>query len=89
MAERLRQFGCDPIAGMAALATDATLPAALRGRLFAELATYVAPRRRATDLTGAGGGPLGVETWLNPEALTDNELRTLIDLLEKVEGTPP
>jgi hypothetical protein len=82
--ERLRQLGCDPIAGMAKLAQDETVPAVLRARLFAELAHYIAPRAKAVDLTGADGRPLGDETGFNPDALTEQEHETLGDLLLKL-----
>ena len=83
VAERLRQLDCDPIAGMAKLAQDETVPAVLRARMFAELARYVAPRARATDLTGADGGPLDAEYQYSHGSLTDQELETLHDLLIK------
>ena len=56
VAKRLAELDCDPIAGMARLAMDDTLDPALRGRMFSELAQYVAPKRKAVehsdDLTG-------------------------------------
>ena len=81
--ERLREPGCDPIAGMAKLAQDETLPTVLRARIFAELAHYVAPRVKAADLTGADGIPLELMTDFNMEVLTDQELETLAYLLNK------
>jgi DNA-binding ferritin-like protein len=48
-AERLRQLGCDPIAGMAKLAQDETVPTVLLAPMFAELAHYVAPRAKTAD----------------------------------------
>lgn len=48
---RLEQLGCDPIEGMALLAMDLNNPPELRGRMYAELAQYVAPKRRALDLS--------------------------------------
>ena len=57
VAARLLQLECDPIAGMAKLAQDETVPPVLRARMFAELAHYVAPRARAVDLTGVDGSP--------------------------------
>lgn len=47
--ERLAALGCDPIEGMARLAMDLANDPALRGRMFAELAGYVAPKRKAVD----------------------------------------
>jgi hypothetical protein len=83
VAERLRQLNCDPIAGMVKLAQDETVPAVLRARMFAQLAAYVAPRAKAADLTGAEGRPLEFGAGLNMDALTDQELQTLYDLLIK------
>lgn len=83
MEERLRQLDCDPIAGMAKLAQDETVPAVLRARLFAELTRYIAPRAKAADLTGAEGKPLASKFEFNRDALTDQELQALHDLLIK------
>ena len=83
VAERLRQLDCDPIASMAQLARDDTVPIALRARMFAELATYTAPRRKAVELTGAGGAPVEVEITYNFDALSSEELSTLKTLLER------
>lgn len=48
--ERLRLLGCDPIEGMAQIAMDEANAPELRGRMYAELAQYVAPKRRALDV---------------------------------------
>jgi len=50
--ERLEAIGCDPIEGMAQLAMDSTNSPELRGRMFAELAQYVAPKRKAVEIEG-------------------------------------
>jgi hypothetical protein len=50
VSERLAALGCDPIEGMALLAMDANNPPELRGRMFAELAGYVAPKRKAVEI---------------------------------------
>lgn len=60
---KLKRLGCDPIAGMAAIALDVASPPELRARMFSELAQYIAPKRKATEITGAEGGPVQV-TWL-------------------------
>ena len=83
VADQLRQLGCDPIVGMANLARDETVPVVLRARLFAELAHYVAPPAKTVDVTGADGGPSEVGTRVNMDALKDQELQTLHDLLIK------
>ena len=46
---------------MALIAMDESNPPELRGRMYAELAMYIAPKRRATELTGADGAPIAVE----------------------------
>jgi hypothetical protein len=50
VAERLAVLGCDPIEGMARIAMDTSNAPELRGRMYAELAQYVAPKRKALDL---------------------------------------
>lgn len=64
VAKRLAELKCDPIAGMAALAMDPDTPAALRGRLYSELAQYVAPKRRAVEHKGEVAAR-SHEEWLN------------------------
>jgi hypothetical protein len=83
VAEQLRQLDCDPIAGMAKLAQDDAVPTVLRARMFAELATYVAPRRKAMELTGPNGGPIEVKRQLDFTKLSAEELETLVMLLGK------
>jgi len=53
--ERLEALGCDPIEGMARIAMDMTTPVEVRARMFAELAGYVAPKRKAVEHTGSSG----------------------------------
>ena len=47
--ERLAELGRDPIEGMTRLAMDESLDPAPRGRMFSELAQYVAPKRKAIE----------------------------------------
>ena len=58
--EKLAKLDCDPIEGMANLAMDESNPPELRGKMFAELAQYIAPKRKAIehalDPPGAVGG---------------------------------
>jgi hypothetical protein len=49
---------CDPILGMAAIATDEKQDIALRAAMFKELAQYVAPKREAVEISGPDGGQL-------------------------------
>jgi hypothetical protein len=48
----LADMECDPIAGMAQIALGESNPIELRARMFAELAQYVAPKRRAVEHSG-------------------------------------
>ncbi len=48
----LANLGCDPIEGMARIAMDAKNPVEVRARMYAELAGYVAPKRKAIQLDG-------------------------------------
>ena len=49
--ETLDSLGCNPIEGLARIALDPTTKLELRVRCFAELAQYVYPKRRATDIS--------------------------------------
>ena len=59
--ERLSALRCDPIAGMARIAMDEKSPIEIRARMFAELAQYVAPKRKAM---GHSAQPGLIETLL-------------------------
>jgi hypothetical protein len=68
VAARLEELDCDPIEGMARLAMDQANPPELRGRMYAELAQYIAPKRKALDL-GAHPGQkvlINLATGRNP-----------------------
>ncbi len=58
--ERLERLGCDPIEGMAVIAMDIENPPELRGRMFAELAQYVAAKRRALDVSAESAAPVTI-----------------------------
>jgi hypothetical protein len=49
----LESLGCNPIEGMARIAMDRKHSPQLRGRMFAELAQYIYPRRKALELAGS------------------------------------
>jgi len=57
-AEILQELNCDPIKGMALIATNKKHAPELRGRMYAELAGYVHPKRKAIEVTGPSGKPL-------------------------------
>ena len=49
-AQRLTELGFEPIEGMAIIAMDNFSPPELRGRMYAGLAQYLYPKRRATEI---------------------------------------
>ena len=51
-------LGCDPIEGMAKIATDESQPVALRFAAMKELAPYVAAKRKAVEVSGPEGSPM-------------------------------
>lgn len=54
VAELLCALGCDPVAGMARIAMDVDHAPELRGRMYAELAGYLFPKRKALEVRDAG-----------------------------------
>jgi hypothetical protein len=53
----LESLGCNPIQGMAQIAMNEAHSPELRGRMFAELAQYVAAKRKAVELPTAPVAP--------------------------------
>lgn len=50
LVQKLAGIGCDPVEGMAIIAMDENNPPELRGRMYAELAQYLYPKRKATEI---------------------------------------
>lgn len=48
--EKLEALGCDPIAGMVALAEDIKTETGIRAKLYSELAAYLYPKRKAIEI---------------------------------------
>jgi hypothetical protein len=67
VSEICEKLHCDPIAGMCRIAQDSKCDINLRGRMYAELAKYVYPQKRA------------VETRLVDEAGNDRDIRVVIE----------
>ena len=65
---RLAALKCDPIEGMAQLALDPGNSAELRGRMFAELAQYIAPKRKAVEIGVEPGTMASFVVYGVPEA---------------------
>ena len=55
MIEKLAALRCDPITGMARIALNKKNPVELRAKMFAELAQYVAPKRKALEHSAEPG----------------------------------
>ncbi len=55
LVERLEALGCNPIEGMAQLALNVENTPELRGRMFAELAGYLYPKRKAVEVKSDDG----------------------------------
>ncbi len=62
--DRLEVMGCDPIAGMARIAMDESADLGIRAQMYKELAQYVAPKRKAIEVTGEDGGAIKGEITL-------------------------
>lgn len=60
VAARLAALGCHPLEAMARLAAEAEAEGdkALAGSMYKELAQYTAPKRKAVEVTGEGGGAI-------------------------------
>lgn len=48
----------DPLIQLAQMAQDESLPANERRACASEVAQYMHPKRKAVEVTGAGGGPI-------------------------------
>jgi hypothetical protein len=69
VAEKLAALGCDPIKQMGQIALDESVEVSLRVQVLKELCQYVAPKRKAVEVTGEDGSPLKGEltfsAWLD------------------------
>lgn len=54
VSELLHALKCDPVEGMARIAMDEAHAPELRGRMYAELAGYLFPKRKALEIKDAG-----------------------------------
>jgi hypothetical protein len=67
----LKRVGCNPIEGMAMIARGldpetklaALISMETRSKMYSELAQYIAPKRKAQEITGPDGGPV-TASWL-------------------------
>lgn len=65
--EQLAALNCDPLEATVRIARRAEKKGNLElaGRLYAELLQYVAPKRKAVEISGANGDDLKLELILN------------------------
>jgi len=66
VAELLESLACNPIEGMARIAMDKKHPPELRGRMYAELAQYLYPKRKAIEHKGDGPDGPSIEVVILP-----------------------
>lgn len=59
--DRLNDLGCDPIAGLAEIAMNSA-EETLRLQANKELAQYIAPKRKAVEITGDGSLVISLES---------------------------
>jgi hypothetical protein len=68
VAETLAALGCDPIKQMGKIALDERVEVSVRVQVLKELCQYVAPKRKAVEVTGEDGssikGELTISAWL-------------------------
>ena len=69
VAEKLAVLGCDPIKQMGQIAMDERVEVSVRVQVLKELCQYVAPKRKAVEVTGEDGSPIKGEltfsAWLD------------------------
>ncbi|HKF93854.1 MAG TPA: hypothetical protein VKB96_04485, partial [Gammaproteobacteria bacterium] len=70
VAEKLEALGCDPIKQIGQIAMDERVEVSVRVQVLKELCQYIAPKRKAMEVTGEDGGPimgeLTLSAWLEP-----------------------
>lgn len=72
----LDSLGCNPLEGLARIATDEKVPIAIRARCHAEVAKYVHPQLKSVEVSGPAGGPISVDVS-NPHERILSELARL------------
>ena len=74
--ERLDALGVDPLAGLAAIANDATAPLELRARVQLEFMSYLYPKRKALDESAAQLASISIVIGIpQPPKLVVDELQ--------------
>ena len=74
--QRLDDLGLDPLAGLAAIANDATAPLELRARVLADLMGYIYARRKSLDESAAHQASISINIGIpQPPKLVVDELQ--------------
>ena len=68
----LAELKCHPAVGLARIAQNRKNPVEVRAKCYSDLMKYVHPQLRATEVTGADGGPLGLTLVDFLKALPDD-----------------
>jgi hypothetical protein len=82
----LDSLDCNPIEGMARIAMNEKHPPELRGRMYAELAQYVYPKRKSVQLAGDKENPLQVEIMSAAETLRQRRRERIEAHRKQIEG---
>jgi hypothetical protein len=80
--ETLEEMGCNPIQGMARIAMNPKASLELQGRMYAELAQYEYPKRKAIEHSGPAGAPIGVSV-----SATDEFTSRIISLATRLRAS--
>jgi hypothetical protein len=72
--ERLEVLGCDPLEGLARIASDPNTDTALRARVYADLLPYLYPKRKAVEVSGPYGGAIRMDD----EQMREQVMRKLL-----------
>jgi hypothetical protein len=75
----LNSLDCNPLEGMARIATDPKAPIALQARMYAELSQYVSPKLRSTEISGPGGGPIELDVNTDPDEQLERGIARIND----------
>ena len=79
----LASMGCDPIEGMARIAMDPKHPVEVRARMYAELAGYIAPKRKAIQVDGGDASRVIFNIGIAPRQPTPLASEVLVQELTR------
>jgi len=78
LAERMEAIGCDPIEGMARIAMNRRSRPELRGRMYAELAQYLYPKRKAIEHSSASALTPEIIAAIKWDSFSNEELEAIL-----------